>query len=142
MILVDSSVWIDYFNGDDTPAANQLDTLLGTHPIAIGDLILTEVLQGFKIESDYKTAKKLLHSLPIFDLLGAKLAVKSADNFRKLRQKGITIRKTVDVIIATFCLEHDHILLFSDKDFLPFVTHFGLHTTESQDLDRLPPLFS
>jgi predicted nucleic acid-binding protein len=126
MVLVDSSVWIDYFNGQDSEATNRLDTLLGTEPIAIGDLILAEVLQGFKSDVDYKTAKKLLTSLTVFNLLNAELAIKSADNFRALRKKGITIRKTADSIIATFCVEQDHSLLFSDRDFLPFVKHLGL----------------
>ena len=126
MVLVDSSVWIDYFNGQDSAATNRLDALLGTELVAIGDLILAEVLQGFKADVDYKTAKKLLTSLTIFNLLSAELAIKSADNFRALRKKGITIRKTADSIIATFCVEQDHSLLFSDRDFLPFVKHLGL----------------
>jgi predicted nucleic acid-binding protein len=126
MILVDSSVWIDYFNGLDTPQTNKLDTLLGTEPLGIGDLILTEVLQGFRADKDYELAKRLLTSLSVFDMLGMELAIKSADHFRYLRKRGISIRKTVDVIIATFCIETQHSLLFSDKDFLPFVEHLGL----------------
>jgi predicted nucleic acid-binding protein len=130
MIIVDSSVWIDYFNGRDTPQVNKLDTLLGIKPLAIGDLILTEILQGFRQDYDHQTAQQLLTTLIIFNLLGTKaeLAIKSADNFRRLRKKGITIRKTIDVIIATFCIERRHTLLFSDKDFLPFVQHLGLAT--------------
>lgn len=126
MILVDSSVWIDYFNGLDTPQTNKLDTLLGIEPLGIGDIILTEVLQGFRTDKDYETAKRLLTSLTVFNMLGVELAVKSADNFRSLRKRGITVRKTVDAIIATFCIESKHSLLFSDKDFLPFVEHLGL----------------
>ncbi len=126
MILVDSSVWIDYFNGRETPETNKLDGLLGVEPLAIGDLILTEVLQGFRSDTDYRTANKLLTSLTIFEMLGVNFALKSVDNYRFLRKRGITIRKTADVIIATFCIETQNSLLFSDKDFLPFVEHLGL----------------
>jgi predicted nucleic acid-binding protein len=126
MILVDSSVWIDYFSGNNSPETDFLDGALGVRAVAIGDLIFTEVLQGFRHDKDYKTAKRLLETLTIFELLGKKMAVKSAENFRKLRKKGLTIRKTADVIIASFCIEHNLPLLFSDKDFKPFVEHLGL----------------
>ncbi|BAZ81765.1 PIN domain nuclease [Sphaerospermopsis kisseleviana CS-549] len=126
MIIVDSSVWVDYFNGIETPETNKLDQLLGVEPIAISDLILTEVLQGFRSDNGYQTAKELLTSLHIFEMLGLDIAIKSADNYRFLRKQGITIRKTADVIIATFCIETQNSLLFSDKDFLPFVNHLGL----------------
>jgi len=128
MILVDSSVWIDYFNGHNTPQTERLDSLLGSELLGIGDLILTEVLQGFREDRDYQTAKQLLTSLTIFSLLGIELAIKSADNFRSLRKRGITVRKTADVIIATFCIENNYLLLFTDKDFLPFVDYLGLRT--------------
>lgn len=128
MIIVDSSVWIDYFNGRDTSQTDQLDELLGVELLGISDIILTEVLQGFRADKDYQAAKKVLTSLTVFNLLGTEIAIKSADNFRKLRKQGITIRKTNDVIIATFCLENNHALLFSDKDFILFVEHFGLNT--------------
>lgn len=126
MILVDTSVWIDYFNGRPTPQAQMLDGLLGVQPLGIGDLILTEVLQGFRSDSDYRAAQRLLASLVPFEMLGMDLALKCADHFRTLRRRGITIRKTADVIIATFCLENEHALLFSDRDFQPFVEHLGL----------------
>ena len=126
MILVDSSVWIDYFSGNSSPETDLLDGVLGVSAVAIGDLILVEVLQGFRHDKDYKTAKRLLGELTTFELLGTTMAVKTADNFRKLRKKGITIRKTADVIIASFCIEHSLALLFSDKDFKPFVEHLGL----------------
>jgi len=126
VILIDSSVWIDYFNGQPTPEANKLDSLLGVEPLAIGDLILTEVLRGFRVDTDYQTAKKLLLTLTVFDMLGTDLAIQAADNFRFLRKRGVTVRKTADVIIATHCIEYGHSLLFADKDFLPFVTHLGL----------------
>jgi predicted nucleic acid-binding protein len=126
MILVDSSVWIDYFNGQETPQTHKLDTLLGVEPIGIGDLILAEVLQGFRSDADHRTAQQLLMSLSVFDMLGTELALKSANNFRALRKQGITIHKTIHVTIATFCIEQRHALLFADKDFLPFVEHLGL----------------
>ena len=126
MIIVDTSVWIDYFSGADTPEAERLDDTLGVKPVAIGDLILTEVLQGFRHDKDYKAARKVFEDVTIFDMLGTQMAIKSADNFRTLRKKGITVCKTVDVIIATFCIEEKLPLLFSDKDFKPFVKHLGL----------------
>ncbi len=122
MILVDSSVWIDYFNGQATPQVDLLDQLL-----AIGDLILVEVLQGFRHDADYITAKQLLISLTVFNLLNASLATQSADHYRTLRKRGITIRKTVDVMIATSCIVENHTLMFSDKGFMPFVQHLGLN---------------
>jgi predicted nucleic acid-binding protein len=130
MIIVDSSVWIDYFNGRDIPEVATLDRLLETELLAVGDLILVEVLQGFRQDKDYQTAKRLLTSLTVFEMLSAEMAMKSADNFRDLRKKGITVRKTIDVMIATFCIEHGHELLFSDKDFAPFVEHLGLMAVE------------
>lgn len=126
MVIVDSSVWIDYFNGRDIPEVATLDRLLETELLGVGDLILAEVLQGFRQDKDYQTAKRLLTSLTVFEMLGAEMAMKSADKFRDLRKKGITVRKTIDVMIATFCIENEHELLFSDKDFEPFVEHLGL----------------
>ena len=126
MILVDSSVWVDYFNGRLTRETDHLDSLLGVEPVAIGDLILTEVLQGFRTDADCASAKELLRGLPLYELLGKDLAVKTADNYRVLRKKGITVRKTADAIIATFCIEHRTPLLYSDRDFDPFVKHLAL----------------
>jgi len=131
MIIADSSVWIDYFNGAFTPQAERLDSLLGQEPVGLGDLILTEVLQGFRLDRDYDIAKDLLTSLTVFNLLGEDMAIKSASNFRFLRSKGITIRKTVDVIIATFCIENNFILLHADKDFQPFSDHLKLRSLVS-----------
>jgi predicted nucleic acid-binding protein len=132
MILVDSSVWVDYFNGRDTPQTDRLDDLLSSELLGIGDLILAEVLQGFREDRDYQTAEQLLTSLAVFDLLGTEIAIKSADSFRTLRKRGITIRKTTDVIIATFYIEHHYSLLFSDKDFQPCVEHLGLNAASLQ----------
>ena len=128
MILVDSSVWIDYFRGTATPQAEKLDTLLGTEPIATGDLILAEVLQGFVSDRDFNQAKRLLTSLVVVDLVGQDIAIQAAKNFRLLRAQGITVRKTIDTIIATRCIESRLTLLYSDKDFDPFVEHLGLRS--------------
>jgi predicted nucleic acid-binding protein len=128
VILVDSSVWIDYFRGTSTPEADTLDSLLGIEPIAIGDLILTEVLQGFVSDRDFNQAKKLLTSLVIMDLAGQAIAVQAAKNFRVLRAHGGTVRKTIDTVIATRCIESRLSLLYSDRDFDPFVEHLGLRS--------------
>lgn len=128
MILVDSSVWIDYFKGSATPQSERLDSLLSTELLAIGDLMLAEVLQGFWSDADFHQAKKLLTSLEIVELGGKDIALQAAKNFRALRAKGITVRKTIDTIIATRCIEDDHALLFSDRDFEPFVEHLGLRS--------------
>lgn len=117
MIIVDSSVWIDYFNGVITSQTNTLDDLLSRQPIAIGDLILTEVLQGFRDDKDYEIALQLLQSLHCHEMVNKTLALKAAQNYRTLRKQGITIRKTIDVFIATFCIENNCHLLHSDKDF-------------------------
>ncbi len=128
MILVDSSVWIDYFRGTSTPEAETLDSLLSTEPIATGDLVLTEVLQGFVSDRDFNLAKKLLTSLVIVDLAGQDIAIRAAKNFRVLRALGITVRKTIDTVIATRCIESRLSLLYSDRDFDPFVEHLGLRS--------------
>jgi len=126
MIVVDSSVWIDYFTGVKNKQTNKLDETLGLKPVAIGDLILTEVLQGFRHDKDYEAARTLFEDVTIFDMLGKEMAIQSAENFRALRKKGVTVRKTADVIIASFCIDQKLPLLFSDKDFKPFVKHLGL----------------
>ena len=128
MILVDSSVWIDFFNGTENTETDKLNEVLGLEEVVIGDLILVEVLQGFRSDTDYKAAKNVLTSLTVRDLLGKELTIKSANNFRKLRKKGTTIRKTADVIIATYCIENKIALLFTDKDFTPFVKHLRLRS--------------
>lgn len=128
MIFVDTSVWIDYFNGKVSPEVDILDDALGTEAVAIGDLIALEILQGFKQDKDYKAAKEMLSILTIYDLLGEQAAYACADYDRLLRKKGFIIRKTADIIIATFCIDHEIPLLFSDKDFLPFVKHLGLRS--------------
>ncbi len=126
MIVVDSSVWIDYFTGKATPETDKLDSILGDEPIVIGDLILAEVLQGFRTERDFRKAKDLLTSLTVVNMVGSTIAMRSASNFRTLRKKGATIRKTIDAIIATYCIEHNLPLLHADKDFQPFHKHLKL----------------
>ena len=128
MILVDSSVWIDYFRGTATPEAEKLDELLGTELIAIGDLILAEVLQGFDSDRAFAQARHLLASLVIVDLGGPAIALQAAKNFRKLRALGVTVRKTIDTVIATRCIANGLPLLYSDRDFDPFVEHLGLRS--------------
>lgn len=128
MILVDSSVWIDFFRGAVTPQTERLDSLLGSEPLVVGDLILAEVLQGFSSERDFNQARKLLTALDVVELGGQEMAIQAARNFRALRARGVTIRKTIDTLIATRCIESDYSLLFSDRDFDPFVEHLGLRS--------------
>ena len=104
MIIVDSSVWIDYFNGKKTPQTDWLDSALGNTPVIMGDLILTEVLQGFQNSKEFKVAKDLLLGMPFMPMVGRAIALKSAENYRSLRRRGVTVRKTIDVIIGTFCI--------------------------------------
>ena len=126
MIVVDSSVWIDFFHGVSTPEVERLDGLLGVTPLAIGDLVLVEVMQGFRTDQDVATARQLFRSLALLPMLGGSNAWKAAENVRQLRRKGITVRKTIDGIIATACIESNLPLLFSDRDFQPYVEHLGL----------------
>lgn len=128
MILVDSSVWIDYFNGRENVQTDFLHMSLGTEIICTGDLIMTEVLQGFTSDKSYSQAIDFFEDLHFFHLGGKELAVATAENFRKLRKKGVTIRKTIDSVIATFCIKNEIELLHNDKDFDPFVTHLGLRS--------------
>ena len=128
MILVESSVWIDYFNGASNLQAEKLDQLLGSEPLAIGDLILVEVLQGFTGERAFNQAKKMLTELTVVDLGRQEIAIQAARNFRALRKRGITVRKTIDTVIATRCIESGYDLLHNDRDFDPFVEHLGLRT--------------
>ena len=127
-ILVDSSVWIDYFNGKKTTKTDWLDSALGNEPIITGDLILTEVLQGFQNDNDFSTARKLLLSFPFMEMVGQELAIKSALNYRFLRKNGVTVRKTIDVMIGTFCIHHHLSLLHDDRDFDPMERLLKLKT--------------
>ena len=139
MILVDSSVWIDYFRGVSTPQSDMLDALLGNEPLAIGDLILVEVLQGFGSDRDFNQARKLLTSLAVVEMGGKDIVIQAARNFRALRALGVTVRKTIDTVIATRCIESRLPLLYSDRDFDPFVEHLGLCPALARRLPGLKP---
>jgi predicted nucleic acid-binding protein len=132
VILVDSSVWIDFFRGTVTPQTERLDALLGAEPLVVGDLVLAEVLQGFSSERDFNRARQLLTALDVVELGGQEIAIQAARNFRTLRARGVTIRKTIDTLIATRCIESDYSLLFSDRDFDPFVEYLGLRSAMAE----------
>jgi len=126
MIVADTSVWIDYVRGVDAPHTNLLDYELDHNRIITGDLIITEFLQGFRSEKDFRAAKEIMESLDYHDFVGKKVALQSAQNFRVLRKKGITVRKAIDVIIATFCIENGFELLHNDRDYDPMEELLGL----------------
>jgi len=126
LILVDSSVWIDYFKGTIAAHTEKLDSLLGIEPLAIGDLILTEVLQGFGDDRDFNEARRILTSLMVVELGGQEIAIQAAKNFRALRKLGVTVRKTIDTVIATRCIESGYDLLHNDRDFDHFARYLGL----------------
>ncbi len=126
MLVVDTSVWIDYFNGVKNPQTDFLDTILDNTPIIIGDLILAEVLQGFRHDPDFEKVRRTLGKFMQASMVNPALAVQSARNYRFLRQKGITVRKTIDSLIATYCIENDHQLLHNDSDFDGYEEHLGL----------------
>lgn len=128
MILVDSSVWIDFFRGRPSRETDILDELLGQEPLLIGDLVLAEVLQGFSADRDFKHAYRLLASLELIEIGGREIALQAARNFRSLRARGITVRKTIDTLIATRCIEAGINLLHDDRDFDPFTEHLGLNS--------------
>jgi predicted nucleic acid-binding protein len=132
VILVDSSVWIDYFRSVETPQVDLLDSLFGQTPLAVGDLIAAEVLQGIDDEQQFKRVRTLLDAFEHIDLAGYALAVKASENYRSLRAKGITIRKTIDTLIATRCIEDGLTLLHADRDFMPFAQHLGLKVAYSE----------
>ncbi|MGV6987936.1 type II toxin-antitoxin system VapC family toxin [Testudinibacter sp. P80/BLE/0925] len=126
MIIADSGVWIDYFNGVINPQTDQLDDVLQNGQVALTDVILMEILQGFRLEKEYRQAKTALAALPCFEILGVDNAQRYAQDYRTLRRQGIIIRKRNDVMIAGFCIRRRIPLLFRDRDFLPFVSYLGL----------------
>ncbi|OPX99058.1 MAG: Ribonuclease VapC11 [Syntrophorhabdus sp. PtaB.Bin047] len=136
MILVDTSVWVDYFNGVVNPQTDWLDAALGTEPVVMGDLILAEILQGFQNDRDYRKAQRLLEGIPFMDMLGRELAVKSAQHYRYLRKKGVTVRKTIDVMIGTFCIHHGIALLHRDRDFVPMEKYLNLMSVVPTNLEE------
>jgi len=131
-LLVDSSVWIDYFNGQATLQTDHLDAILGRQEIVVGDLILAEVLQGFRHQKDFEQAQSALLKFPVMSMVGQDFALQSANNYRALRAKGITIRKTIDCLIATFCIESGFQLLHTDRDFDPFEEHLNLQVARPE----------
>jgi predicted nucleic acid-binding protein len=131
MIVVDTSVWIDHFNGRLTQQVAILDRLLGTQPLLIGDLILVEVLQGFRSEANFRRSQRLLSALEFSPMAGMRVARASARNYRTLRMLGVTVRKTIDVIIGTFCVLNGHRLLHCDRDFDPMERHLGLSVVKT-----------
>jgi len=130
MVLVDTSVWVDYFNGLETPRTDRLDQLLGSGRLLTGDLILAELLRGFAKDADYRTARRLLLELPCAELVGRDNALRAADYYRRLRKQGVTVRKTIDVLIGTYCIQHGHELLHADRDFDSMQRHLGLRVLQ------------
>lgn len=126
MIIADTSVWVDYFNGTDSNYTDALDTAIIEGLVIIGDIIFLEILQGFRNDTHYKQARSTLDTLDQCQMLGNEMVVECANNYRALRKRGITIRRTTDVIIATFCIKNKIPLLFQDRDFLPFVDKLKL----------------
>jgi predicted nucleic acid-binding protein len=126
MLVVDSTVWIDYFNGLENPQTDYLDQIVDRTPILVGDLILAEVLQGFRDDSDFEKARRALSKYILVEMVNPELALQSARNYRLLRRKGITVRKTIDSLIATYCIENEHDLLHNDNDFDGYEKHLSL----------------
>ena len=126
MIMVDSSVWIDFFGNAMTPEVDTLASHIRHGRVLMGDLVLTEVLQGIKSDREFRLVRKSLSALDTVQVVTPALAVASARNYRSLRGLGITVRKTIDCLIATWCIEHGVPLLYSDRDYEPFVEHLGL----------------
>jgi predicted nucleic acid-binding protein len=126
MVVVDTTVWIDYLGGVANPQSTWLNRELGNKPLALTDLIFCEVLQGIRSDAAFLNVRRHLERLTIFPNGGVRLALAAAENYRYLRSQGITVRKTIDSLIATFCLETGHELLHRDRDFDAFETHLGL----------------
>ena len=128
MLVVDSSVWIDFFNNADHPAVDLLQHMLdhGEVRIVVPDLVLFEVLRGFRQEHSHRQARRLMESLSVEDTGGAALALVAAQHYRSLRAQGLTVRSSIDVLVASFCIENDYALLHRDRDFSAFETHRGL----------------
>jgi predicted nucleic acid-binding protein len=131
VILVDSSVWIDYFRARPTAQTDLLEGLLDSQELAIGDLIFTEVLQGCKLDKEFNEVRRLLARLDLVVLGGEDVMIEAAKNYRKLRNLGVTVRGTIDVVLATRCIVSGHQLLHSDRDFDAFEQHLGLRCVGS-----------
>jgi predicted nucleic acid-binding protein len=132
VILVDTSVWVDFFRNEPTPQAEWLDRNLGIEGFVVGDLILAEVLRGFTDDRGFEEARRVLGRLVQVEIAGTDLAIAAARNFRRLRKIGVTVRGTVDVLIATRCIADGLRLLHSDRDFEPFRKHLGLQVVDCE----------
>ena len=126
MILADTSVWIDYLNGRITPQTDLLDDSLIAGTLAMGDLVFLEILQGIRNDKQFEQVKNKLSLLDQCSMFNSNYVTEYANNYRSLRKKGITVRKTNDVIIASFCIQENMPLLYTDRDFKPFIEHLGL----------------
>jgi predicted nucleic acid-binding protein len=126
MLVIDSTVWVDYFNGSENPQTDYLDNIVDKQLILIGDLILTEVLQGFRTDTDFEKARREMGKFTQVEMVNLALALQSARNYRLLRRKGITVRKTIDSLIATYCIENEHSLLHKDNDYDGYEELLGL----------------
>ena len=127
MVIVDTSAWIESFRGGVARVVKKVDQCLEQDLVGIGDLVYCEVMQGIRSARDRSEVSTLLLSLPQFDMVGFAIAEKSASNYRLLRSKGVTVRKTIDVLIGTFCAEHGLQIVHHDSDFDLMAKHIGLH---------------
>jgi predicted nucleic acid-binding protein len=128
VILVDSSVWIDHLRNGVTRQVSHLRSLISREELLVGDLILCEILQGLRTDTEARLVEEALREFEVVSLVGPELAVKAAANYRFLRGRGFTIRRTIDLIIGTFCIERGHYLLHGDRDFAPMAQYLGLQT--------------
>lgn len=133
MIMVDSSVWIDFFNDCSTQQVERLVGVIQSKELLVGDLVLVEVLQGYGNEREFNRALQLLTIMPVIPISDEAVAIQAARNYRALRARGVTVRKTIDTLIATRCIVDGHALLYSDRDFDPFVDHLGLQSAMAPD---------
>lgn len=131
MVVIDTSAWIDYLRGADTPWANAVDDAMDNDRVIIGDLIIVELLQCIKNPNEYRQVEELVDSLEYKTFVGKDIAKKSAENYRTLLSKGLTVRKTIDMLIGTFCIENKIPLLHNDRDFDPMEEYLGLEVIKS-----------
>lgn len=130
MIVADTTVWIDFLRGRDTPGTTALRRTVADGLVLLGDLILLEILQGVRDDAQAARVERALRAHPVEAMLTPALAPKAAANYRRLRAEGVTIRKTVDLVIGTFCIEGGHVLLHADRDFDPMRDRLGLRVLE------------
>jgi predicted nucleic acid-binding protein len=128
VILVDSSVWIDHLRNAVTRPVSRLRSRISREELLVGDLILCEILQGLRTDTEARLVEEALREFEVVSLVGPELAVKAAANYRFLRSRGFTIRRTIDLMIGTFCIERGHSLLHGDRDFAPMAQYLGLQT--------------